>query len=109
MEIILLMAGKTILRSGLHVRDGAVIDMATRAFNEGMFTNQIERHFVMVEGFSVRVNTIMAGHAVRPEREDVFRSKCLVHVQVTVGARSLVKRRRVIFYMAILANESGAI
>ena len=51
----------------------------------------------------------MTGHTVCPERQNMFCGKCLIHPQVTVGAYILVKRRCVIFYVAILANESGAV
>lgn len=51
----------------------------------------------------------MTGHTVRPERQNMFRGKGLVYLQVTVGASGLVKGHRIIFYMAILANKGATI
>jgi hypothetical protein len=51
----------------------------------------------------------VTGHAVRPERQDMFRGKGLIHLQMAVGAGGLVERHCIIFYVAILANESAAI
>ena len=48
-EIIFLMAGITLLRSGLHISDGAVIEMAVGAKCQSVLPNQIERDPVMVK------------------------------------------------------------
>ena len=80
MEVILLMTGKAILRCSLHIRNGAVIDVTACTFDLGMLTNQVERHSVMVEVCAMRIDTIMTGHAVCPERENMFRSKYLIIV-----------------------------
>ena len=49
MEIIFLMAGIALLRRGLHVCDGAVIEMAVGAGCQSVLPNQIERDPVMVK------------------------------------------------------------
>jgi len=49
-EIILLMAGVTLLGRGLHIRNGAVVKMTFGAGCLSVFTSQIERDPVMVKG-----------------------------------------------------------
>ena len=48
-EIILLMTGIALLRRGLHVGDGAVIEMTFGAGCQSVLPNQIERNPVMVK------------------------------------------------------------
>lgn len=57
----------------------------------------------------MRIDPIVTGHAVRPEGQDMFRGKSLVIPQMAVGTNILVKRRGIIFYMAILADKGCAI
>lgn len=49
-EIILLVAGVTLLGRGLHIRNGAVVKMTFGAGCLSMFASQIERDPVMVKG-----------------------------------------------------------
>ena len=48
-EIILLMTGIALLRRGLHIGDGSVIEMTLGAGSQSMLPNQIERNPVMVK------------------------------------------------------------
>ena len=48
-EIILLMTGIALLRRGLHVGDGSVIEMTFGAGSQSVLPNQIERNPVMVK------------------------------------------------------------
>jgi hypothetical protein len=80
MEIILLMTGITLLGCGLHVSDGAVIKVTVGAGCQSVFTDQFEWESVMVEVRTVRVNSIVTSHAVRPECQEVLRCKCLVNL-----------------------------
>jgi len=48
-EIILLMTGIALLRRGLHVGDGSVIEMTLGAGSQSVLPNQIERNPVMVK------------------------------------------------------------
>ena len=48
-EIILLMTGIALLRRGLHISDGAVIEMTFGAGCQSVLPNQIERNPVMVK------------------------------------------------------------
>jgi len=48
-EIILLMTGITLLRRGLHVGNGSVIEMTFGAGSQSVLPNQIERNPVMVK------------------------------------------------------------
>ena len=49
MEIIFLMAGITLLRSGLHIRDSAVIEVTVGAGCQSVLPNQIEWNPIMVK------------------------------------------------------------
>ena len=53
MEVILLMAGETILRCGLHIGDGAVIDVTTGALHQRVFADQVEGDLIMIESFAM--------------------------------------------------------
>ena len=48
-EIILLMTGIALLRRGLHIGDGSVIEMTLGAGSQSVLPNQIERNPVMVK------------------------------------------------------------
>ena len=48
-EIILLMTGIALLRRGLHIGDGSVIEMTFGAGSQSVLPNQIERNPVMVK------------------------------------------------------------
>ena len=51
--IILGVAGETILRGGLQVREFTRVDMALGTCGQGVPANQIERHLIMVEGLAM--------------------------------------------------------
>ena len=51
--VIFLVTGDTRLGSGFHVSEAARVDMAGRTFHRCVFADQVERHFVMVEGLSM--------------------------------------------------------
>ena len=51
----------------------------------------------------------MAGHAICPEGQDVFRGKWLIDLQVTVGTCDLIERHGVAFYVTIFAGKGSAI
>jgi len=103
------MAGGTILRRALQVRQAACSVMAFGAIQSRMFANQTERHLVMVKARAMRVQPIVTGHAVRPEGQDMLRRKGLVDLQVAVGTGSLVERGYITLYMAILAGKGRAV
>jgi hypothetical protein len=106
MSVILLMTGETILRSSFQVSNGTRVDMTGRTFHSRVLPDQIERNFIMVEVRAVRVYTVMASHAVRPECQEVLRGKGLVNLQVAVPARSLIERRGIATYMAVFTSCS---
>ena len=74
-----------------------------------MFADQVERHLVMVKVRAKRLHTIVAGHTVCAEGQEVFRGKRLVNLQVAVTAGVLIERRGVTIYMAVLAGECRTI
>ena len=51
----------------------------------------------------------MAGHAVCPEREDMFRGKDLIDAQVAVGTRHLIEWSGITIDVTVFAREGGAI
>ena len=83
--------------------------MTGGTFCEGVLADQVERDFVMVKRFAMRIQTIMAGHTVRPKRQNMLRSKCLIYIQMTVCAHYLVKGTGITFYVAILADKCCAV
>jgi hypothetical protein len=105
-SIILLMAGETILRSGFQVINAACIDMTGRTFHRRVLADQIEWHFIMIKSFAVRFHAIMTGHAVCTKCQEVLSGKGLIDLQVAVTTRSLIERRSVTFYVAILTSCS---
>ena len=74
-----------------------------------MFSDQVERNFVMVKSFAMRIQAIMASHAICPECQEVFRGKRLINLQVAITARGLIKWRSKTFYMAILTGKRSTI
>ena len=63
----------------------------------------------MVESCAMRFQPIVAGHAVCPEGQDMFCSKRLVDLQMTISAGCLIERCGVTFDMTIFAGESCAV
>ncbi len=53
MEVVLLVAGVTFLRSGAQVGEAAVIDMAGRTLCLSMLADQVERNFIMIKSRAV--------------------------------------------------------
>jgi hypothetical protein len=51
----------------------------------------------------------MTGHAVGAERQEVFRGKWFIDLQVTISARVLVERRSIAFDVTIFTCKSCAI
>lgn len=74
-----------------------------------MFTDQIERDFVMVKTRAMRLDAIMAAHAVCTKGQAVFSDEGRVNLEMTIHTRSLIERRRVSAYMAILTDKCGSI
>jgi hypothetical protein len=115
--VIFLMAGETILGGRFQIMQVARSDMTLGTGYRRMFTNQIERHLVMVKAFAVRIHSIMTGHAICAEGDEMFGGKCLINLQVTIAACILIERRNEALVMAVftliglmsLERESGCV
>ena len=103
------MAGDARLWSILQVSELARIDMALGTDQRRMFADQIERNFVMVKVRPMRFDSVMTGHAVCAERQEMFRGEYLIILQVTIPARLLMKWRGIPANVAILTYEGAPI
>ena len=86
MIVVLGMAGETILRRRLQVRDRVRVDMAGRTFGKDVLPIQVELHLVMIEVRAERFPSIVTGHAVRAKGQEMFGGEGLIDLQVTVTA-----------------------
>jgi hypothetical protein len=89
--VVLCMAGRTVLGGRLQVRDASGTDMATSAGRLGMFTGQLERNAIMVEGVAVGVNPIVASQAVISISLEVGLHKISLDLLVAGRADGLIK------------------
>lgn len=103
------MTGDARLWSVLKVNKLARVNMALGADQRRVFADQVERNFVVVKVRPMRFDSIMTGHAVCAERQEMFCGEYLIILQVTVSARLLIKWRGIPGDMAILTYESAPI
>jgi hypothetical protein len=82
-DIIHLVTGVTISRSGLKLRNGVGGGMTVIADAYSMLTGQREGVNIMVEGLTIGINTVMACQAIIAERLHMRGNKIEVHLFVT--------------------------
>ena len=84
--VILFMTGETRLGSGLQISKFAGVDMALGTSQRRVFADKIEWHFIMIKDRAMRINTVVTGHTVRAEGQEVFGGESHVHLQMAITA-----------------------
>ena len=107
--VVLRMAGETRLGCYLKISDGTRVDMALGTSKRRMFPDQIEWNFIMVKTGAVRLNAVMTSHAVCTECQGMVGGECRVNLEMTIYAGSLIERRSIAAYVAVLAGKRSTI